>query len=476
MKQDIIPTEERNVIRQELNIEKWPIFAPSTFRGKSREIKREVVLENGDKVTRKVIIGKINDTEVGVLRLSDYKIFNLLVKLWETIGRPIKEDVNFTLHKIAGILSIIWGGKTYKEIRKSLIKLNAIPIIWEDSFYQKETNTTEKLINCFRILDDLKIFERRKDDQMYFAFSSFKFNYRIINNLLNNYSKPLYLDVILKFKKEISVFLYRHLDLVMADKNYFERKTQELFIDLELGKYYPSRRKTLLIPVLEELEGVELTTGILSYAKLERTVDGKDWKVVFRKSRKVLKIEHREKQEQTNNGVITAVELFNKRFPQKKGMLKGEVIEMLIKKYSLDKVMLHISRISNDEVVNNPVGLLRTSLEKEWDLLPTREEIQNKEKQAKEQREKKEREEQERERGEYLKIKEEEERLNKIFFSLLEEEQERLKEEARRIIIEQHIDDSQEKVSKFFLIDTMVMIKVREILKEREKVDTGIQG
>ena len=171
-----------------------------------------------------------------------------------------------------------------------------------------------------------------------------------------------------------------------------------------------------------------------------------------------------------NNEAILAVELFNKRFPQKKGMLKEEVIEALIKKYSLDKVMLHISRISNGAEVNNPVGLLRTSLEKEWDLPPTQEEIQLQEKQARDEKEKIERERQQKEREEYLKTKEEEERLNKIFFSLTPEEQESLKEEARQEIIAEHMEDSQEKTSKFFLMDIMVMIKAREILREQESL------
>ncbi len=44
--------------------------------------------------------------------------------------------------------------------------------------------------------------------------------------------------------------------------------------------------------------------------------------MVFRKSKKGLRIEHKEKQENKNNEASLAVELFNKRFPQKKGMLK----------------------------------------------------------------------------------------------------------------------------------------------------------
>ncbi|MFH1621496.1 MAG: replication initiator protein A [Candidatus Omnitrophota bacterium] len=471
MEQQIIPKEKRETIRQELNIEKWPLFATSTYRKKSREITREVTLENGDKATRKVTIGKINEDEVGILRIADYKILCALVKLWEEAGRPANAGVNFALHEISHSLRINWGGKTYKEIRRALTRLKAIPITWEDSFYQKDTKTTEKMIDYFNILEDLKIFERKRDkaDQPYFAFSIFKLNYRIVNNLLNNYSKPLYLDVILKFKKEISVLLYGHIDLIMADKNLYERKTQQLFGDLELSEYnYPSQRKRLLEPVLEELEGIELTTGVLSQARLEKTMDGKDWKVVFKKSKKRPGIEHKKEQGETNKNTELVIELFNKRFPHKRGTLIEDTVEKLIREYSFDKVMLHISRISNDGTVNNPAGLLRISLEKDWDLPPTKEEAREQERKDRDEIEKEKREQEQKKREKYLKEKDEEERLNKIFLSLSSEEQESLKEEARQKIVVEHMEDSQEKTSKFFLMDIMVMIKVREIIREQE--------
>lgn len=469
MEQKIIPKEKREIIRQELNIEKWPLFATSTYRKKSREITRELTLENGDKAIRKVIIGRINENEVGVLRITDYKIFCALVKLWEEAGKPVVTGVNFALHEIAHLLGTVWGGKTYKEIREALTRLKAIPITWEDSFYQKDTKTTEKMIDYFNMLEDLKIFERRKDKQLYLAFSHFKFNKRIVDNLLNNYSKPLYLDVIIKLNKEISVLLYRHIDLIMADKNYYERKTQPLFNDLDLSEYvYPSKRKQLLEPVLEELEGIELTTGVLSQARLEKTTDGKDWKVVFKKSKKRPSIEYKKEQGETNKNTELVIELFNKRFPHKRGTLIEDTVEKLIKEYSFDKVMLHISRISNDGAINNPAGLLRISLKKDWDLLPTREEIREQERKDKGEIEKEKREQEQKERERYLKEKEEEERLNKIFLSLSSEEQESLKENARQKIVAEHMEDSQEKTSKFFLIDIMVMIKVREIIREQE--------
>ncbi len=480
MTKEIVLKEDREVVRQELNIEKWPIFTTSSFRGKSREISREVILENGDKVKRKVVIGRTKEGEIGVLRLQDYKVFCVLTKLWEEAKKPVNEKVTFTLYELAELLELQWGGKTHKGLYRSLERLKTIPIIWEDSFYQKETEKIETLVTYFNLLDDLLIFERRKDTkkgQIYFSLSRFKFNSKIISNLLHNYTKPVYLDVIIRFKKEISVLLYRYIDLIMADKNFYERKTEELFKDLDLGEYdYPSKRKQLLDPALRELEGVELTTGVLDYAKLEKTIDGKDWKAVFKKSKNRVRIEHKEEQKAINSDAVQAVEFFNQRFQDKKETLTEDTAEKLIIEHSVDKVMAHIARISNDGTINNPAGLLRISLEKNWDLPATKKEIQEKEKQEKDEQEKKQREEQQREKERYLKEKEEEERLNKIFFSFPSEEQEDLKEEARQRIIAEHLENSQEEISKFSLIDIMVMIKVRDILKERGRVDTGVQG
>lgn len=461
--------QEKKIIRSELNIEKWPIFTTSTFKGKSREFSREITTEDGKVLSKKVIVGRIAGKEAGVLRTFEMKGFYALVKIWEETGKPLNKNVNFALHQIAEILKREWGRTTYRQIRNMIDRLRFTPIKWTYSWKVKGTKEEYSLEDGFTILVDKKIFEKKESNQRVFSFSSFRFHDAILKNLIEKHTKPVYLDVILKLKKEISMFLYRHIDLIMADKNWYERRTKELFRDLDLGNYaHPSKRKQLLKPVLEELEGIELSTGIISQAKLVKTADGKDWKVVFRKSKKRVKIEHKKEQEEIDENAGLAIELFNKRFPHNKGMLRKETTENLIKKYTVDKVMLHISRISNVESVNNPVGLLRISLEKNWDLPPTREEIQKKEKQVKNEKDKKEREEQQTERERYLGEKEAEERLNKIFFNLPKTEQESLKEEAKRLIIEQHIDGSQEKLSKFSLIDTMVMIKVREILKGKK--------
>jgi len=118
-------------------------------------------------------------------------------------------------------------------------------------------------------------------------YGYFKFNDFILNNLLHNYTKPLLLEVVLGFKTELAQILYTHLDLIMARRDHYERKTKELFDDLGLdGESYkhPSKRKQALLNPLKELTGVRLTTGIITTATLERTKDGTDFKLIVRKS------------------------------------------------------------------------------------------------------------------------------------------------------------------------------------------------
>lgn len=385
MKKNLISKKEHDIIKQELNIEKWPLFAPSTCRKKSRVFKRIITLENGDIITRTVTIGKVNEDEVNILRIGDYKVFCAVVKLWEEADRPIENEINFTLYSIARVLKLTWSGKTVKEICESLTRLRDIPIVWKNSYYQKETNTMETTTKHFNILERLEIFERKlyyKTENIYFAFSKFKINFKIISNLLNNYSKPVYLDVILKFKKEISILLYGYIDLVMADKECFERKTKELFIDLGLAEYSrPSKRKQLLEPALKELEGAELTTGILSYLKLEKTVDGTDYKVVFRKSKKKLKVE-----DKTTKGQILIQNIIeqkklpdNRKVEIKDNPLLSKLVDLgvtekvaknLLKENKAEFIedWINIVTIERKDVVEDKAAYLVKAIKDNWSL------------------------------------------------------------------------------------------------------------
>jgi hypothetical protein len=137
-------------------------------------------------------------------------------------------------------------------------------------------------------LSDLKIIKRKVDGHITREAGYFRFNDFILKNVFNNYTKPVLLEVVLSFKSEIAQLLYTHLDLMLARRTTYERKTRELFFDdlgLEGSGYRNvSNRVQKLKPALQELIGVQLSTGFIASAKLEKTVDGKDYKIVVTKS------------------------------------------------------------------------------------------------------------------------------------------------------------------------------------------------
>jgi len=279
----------RVVIRSELNIERWaPLFVTSKYKGRSREFFR--TLEDGRTVG--VVVGKQLDhkgnvIEVGVLTVPGLKVFYSLIKIWEQAGRPADRVVYSTLPDLARQMGRGWGGKDYRDLRRILRNLHTIPISWIGSFYQKERGVFITIDKGFHVLDNLEFYDEVKGDKLLISAFSYKFNQFILDNLLNHYTKPLDLDVILGLRKELSVLLYCHIDLVMADKERYERRTKELFENLgvEGGKYrYPSARKQNLEPSLKELVGARLSTGRLVQAYLQRPRDKKDWKAVFVKT------------------------------------------------------------------------------------------------------------------------------------------------------------------------------------------------
>jgi len=388
---------DKNIIRAELNIEKWPLFTTSSFKGKSKEFTRVVKLANGDIETRKVVIGKINNTEVGVFRIFDFKGFCALIKLWENQGRPADKGVTFSLKDIAEILSLSWGGKTFSEIKAMLMRLRKIPIDWTNSFYNREKKQNESLIESFTILSDLKIFEKSKaGGQMTLFFSSYAFDKRLLGNLLANYSKPLLLDNVLRFKREISILLYRHIDLLMNDKMHFERKTKELLADLDIPQAsypHPSQRKKLFDPILKELEGVEISSGIISRAVLERTKDREDYKVVFDKQPKSEALEVQGPIQVLEEETIETTSLLAEL--ASRGITVG-VAKDLITRYPevliRNKIeVFDLLRAGKSSMISkNPAGWLRSAIEQNYSApanLETKEKKQKREEASKEAKE-----------------------------------------------------------------------------------------
>lgn len=272
-------------IRPDLNLEKWSVWQPakSKLQPKERVIRREIELPNGDKVLAEVEVGFTNK---GVLTTEDQKTFYALLKMWEDKGRG-NDPTFYSLRKLAKVLKKRWGTNVIDATSQSLLRLRITPLIWKNSYHDSTQKEYVEVLDPFNILSDLKIIRRKSDGHITREFGYFKFNEFILKNLLNNHTKPVLFDVVLSFKSEIAQLLYTHLDLIMARRDHYERKTRELFFDdlLLEGKVYRkvSERKRTLERTIKELQGIQLSTGYITSIKLERTVDGKDYKLVVDK-------------------------------------------------------------------------------------------------------------------------------------------------------------------------------------------------
>lgn len=272
-------------IRPELNLEKWPVWQPAKSKNapRARTLRREVALADGSKVAAKV---KIGFTDEGALTTEDQKTYYALVQHWEEHGAA-DSPVAFSLQRIAKRLNKKWGTNVIEALTDSLVRLRTTPFVWENSYFDGASQETLELLTAFNILSDLKIAKRKKDGVVIKEAGYFRFNEFILKNLQTNNTKPVLFDVILSFNSEIAQLVYTHIDLILADKLIYERRTIELLEDLCIsGKEYrkPSVRKRVLEKALKELVGKRLSKGgVITSATVEKTKDGKDYKVVFRK-------------------------------------------------------------------------------------------------------------------------------------------------------------------------------------------------
>lgn len=280
---------EAGKIRAELNLEKWPgVWQPSKSKNEKtlRTLERQVTDPDGSKVISRVEIGY---THLGTLTTEERKMYGALIEIWEESGKPADRPVFFSDRLLARILKKGWGTNARDAIVKSLRKLRTVPIEWVNSYYQKtdEGKVVLRERTPFTILSELKIVEKEVDGAVNKAVGYFKADDRMLRNLLANFTKPLLLDVMIDLKSDIGVLLYSHVDLMLARKDTYERRTKELFQDLGLTNPEYDRqyeRFRALKKALAELQGVRLSTGVLKTATIQKTVDGKDYKTIFKKT------------------------------------------------------------------------------------------------------------------------------------------------------------------------------------------------
>ena len=280
-----------DLIRAELNIEKWvgmwrPAHDPTTAIPKVRILEREYPKKDGTLHKAKVEIGF---SHLGELTTEDQKTYYALVKQWENAERTPRQ-VFFSMRGLARILHKKWGTNVIDAITASLRRLRATPITWENAYFDAESRETLEQVDTLNIISELKIVRRKIDGRVTKEAGYFRFNDFTIKNLLINHTKPVLFETILRFRTDLAQLLYTHLDLIMADKRVYERRTRDLCQDLGLRGTEFSRvyeRKRSFLRAIGELRGVMLTTGMITAIEIERTKDNTDYKLTVKKGSRV---------------------------------------------------------------------------------------------------------------------------------------------------------------------------------------------
>lgn len=273
-------------IRPELNIEKWPAMWSPTHSPRSpiaRTLNREHTIADGTRVRARVEVGF---SHLGELTTDDQKTYYALVKQWEASGRSPQQTF-FSIRGLARYLHKKWGTNVITAVTASLRRLRATPITWENAYVDGSHRRTLEQIDTFNILSELKIVRKKVDGHVTKEAGYYRFNDFSLNNLLNRHTKPVLLETILGFRSGLAQLLYSHLDLIMADKRHYERRTRELCEDLGLrGSEYQRvyERRRVFTKAITELRGVNLTTGMIADIGIETTQDGKDYKLTVSKS------------------------------------------------------------------------------------------------------------------------------------------------------------------------------------------------
>lgn len=286
---DETPTPPVRRVRSELNLEQWSIWLPANSNRDPapRVLTRELKTKNGQIVRAEV---EIAASRKGTLTTEDQRTYYALVEHHQQNGGSTENVVYFSLRGIAKSLAKQWGTRTIETVTDSLTRLRANTIVWKNSYHDAETGKKQEELGFFNIITDLKIITTKQDGHTTRAEGYFRLNDSIIANLERNHAKPVLLDVVLGFKSEIAQILYTQLDRILSrDITTYEKRTKELFANLGLeGRKYsqPSGRKQALIPAIAELQNAPLTNGqSIRYVALERTADGKDYKLVAKRGR-----------------------------------------------------------------------------------------------------------------------------------------------------------------------------------------------
>lgn len=281
--------EPEAVVRPEYNIGKFAgvIFASPYAKNLKSARRQEWQIEQG---------GSTANASLEVRPLLDHKtpttttlrVYLALVQVWKLQGQQASGVIHFSARQLCSVIGWQWAGtKTANRIRDHIKILKGTSLTWVFAF-RHHSGFVEEKNSDMSILTSAEYFERRdivKADK-FRGLHRVRFNPDLIENMLNGLVRPINYVALTKIANDVSLSLYTKLDLFLANRPKWERRSKELF-EHELGltsERYKLRRLRYqkLKEIVSAIDGAEVIDGVLKL-EITRTSDNEDYKLVARK-------------------------------------------------------------------------------------------------------------------------------------------------------------------------------------------------
>ena len=231
------------------------------------------------------------------------RVFLALIDLWEQQGKRPNGVVGFSVRQLAYTIGWKWhGNDTANRIHEHLRILSGTRLTWTLSYFpnaeRRKNNLPDELYSDMSLVTSVH-YQRRHETLKHNRFNviqSVELNSQLVANMISGHVRPLNHHSFRSISNETSANLFARIDVYLSNYPKWERRSYDLiYNELHLtGTRYEQaiHRKALLKKFVEHLDGKELINGKLTLY-IERTQDGKDWKLV---ARKVPRIKPKERQ------------------------------------------------------------------------------------------------------------------------------------------------------------------------------------
>lgn len=272
-------TPEAIITRVEPSTLEFPIFSPTPEIYEDRIFER-VKDVGSESITQRVRVGC---SMRGTLSVFDQVVLFALTYIWERDGRE-ENTVKTSLHELGKLTGIGWGKKQYDLLRASLNRLFEINVDFENVLVDKKRGKRFESQDRFRFVNRLHLHTHtnEKNKRIQGAGSEIEINALILNNLRENHSRPVLLNVLVGLPSNHVRSAYLFFDRMTCNPSKTFTTTATNLLDslgIQSERYKkPALRKQFVSYLVDTLQEVAVWRGWFKL-KMESTKNGNDVKV-----------------------------------------------------------------------------------------------------------------------------------------------------------------------------------------------------